>query len=365
MSKYINDSMTNSDLEQSLSQSKVYPLVQELSMLFGLEVSNRILMRSHDYDDYIRYRFRDDYEDKNYNKIYPQDDSDSFVEAFVMTMKGIPQVVVYFNDKAQTYNVYHRQTVKERGKDSWDRKTISSRKISQIIKTIHKKEIPSYHYHENRFTWGKDSLIKDYKYEDKTLDVYKDDMHRHERTLTYDSNSNVFVKCLVRSIYGDKKPLTHETDKYFKDFVDKSNLLCHAYESAKEEVESEVANGFYAIGITNGQGFIMGDYDVKVDSKQQSYFEMKNTQLVREIEDISWYESIQPLLTMLKIKLEDKDVEIERDFWFNRKYKAWIEELGVLYLTSEFGDVSDDPFSIKWLLISKGEQCNTEESKEE
>ena len=44
MSKYINDSMTNSDLEQSLSQSKVYPLVQEccFALLYARRSANRL-----------------------------------------------------------------------------------------------------------------------------------------------------------------------------------------------------------------------------------------------------------------------------------------------------------------------------------
>ena len=61
-----------------------------------------------------------------------------FNEAFVLDYQGTPQAVVYFDEGNFCFQAnYH---IKDRGKDTWDRYTITSNKVSQVLKTLRRKE---------------------------------------------------------------------------------------------------------------------------------------------------------------------------------------------------------------------------------
>ena len=122
-------------------------------------------------------------------------------------------------------------------------------------------------------------------------------------------------------------------------------------------------NGFYAFGINrNTNSVIVGNFKVDAihTSHNREYYELKDTDVIKSIEDFKSYEDIKPILTMLKVTLEDQDQDVYREYWLGGNYVSWKEDLGVLYRTNTYSEGSfNNPFSIHWLLITKGDECDT------
>ena len=336
-----------------MKDTTIYPLIQELHLTYGLKVSSRYPISWYDYDNTYQYRYN-----------LGEDDSRNIKDCFMMSCRGMPVALVYWDTPNNKYAFHFKTSIKDRGKNSWDRRTISSVKISQIIKTIAKKEINFANVGD--FTIDGKSTKGHYKVNNVTVSKLKEDMERWQKTLSGGYEAHQPTLALVESLYGDKKPISHEHDTYFKDFVDKSNKLCETYKSAKEIVDSEMKNGFYAFGINrNTNSVIVGNF--KVDTNHVSRYKeyedycLKDTDAIKSIEDFKSYEDIKSILTMLKVTLEDQDQDVHREYWLGSNYVSWIEDLGVLYRTNTYSEGSyNNPFSIHWLLITKGDECDTE-----
>tara|TARA_B100001059_G_C17803105_1_gene567443 strand:- start:1199 stop:2077 length:879 start_codon:yes stop_codon:yes gene_type:complete len=282
----------------------------------------------------------------------------------MMSCRGMPVALVYWDIPNNKYAFHYKTSIKDRGKNSWDRKTISSVKISQIIKTIAKKEINFANVGD--FTIDGKSTKGNFRVDGKLISDMKTDYERHLKTLSGGYEAHQPTLALVESLYGDKKPISHEHDTYFKDFVDKSKKLCETLKSAKEIVDSEMKNGFYAFGINkNTNSVIVGNF--KVDTNHVSRYKeyedycLKDTDVIKSIEDFKLHEDIKPILTMIKVTLEDQDNYVNREYWLDNNYIKWQEDLGVLYRINTYSEGSyNNPFSIHWLLITKGDECDIE-----
>mgnify|MGYP001584800993 CR=1 FL=1 len=142
--------------------------------------------------------------------------------------------------------------------------------------------------------------------------------------------------------------------------VDKSEKLCETYKSAKEIVDSEMKNGFYAFGINRNTNSVIVGNIYPYTAYEREYYELKDTDVIKSIEDFKSYEDIKSILTMLKVTLEDQDEDVHREYWLGSNYVSWIEDLGILYRKHSYSDGSyNNPFSIHWLLITKGDECDT------
>jgi len=106
--KYIEEGMYTPELEQSLSQSKVLPMVKDLCYKYDLRVSQRLIISRLKYDtgwhkNYAKVETYDKFNDVNYNpktddevtKSEATEGTTEYEEAFLMNYKGIPQAVVY------------------------------------------------------------------------------------------------------------------------------------------------------------------------------------------------------------------------------------------------------------------------------
>ena len=345
----IETGLYTKELEEQMKGTTIYPLIQELHLTYGLKVSSRYPISWYDYDNTYQYR---------YNK--SEDESRIIEDCFMMSCRGIPVALVYWDTPNNKYAFHFKTSIKDRGKTNWDRRTITSVKISQIIKTIAKKEINFANVGD--FTIDGKSTKGHYKVNNVTVSKLKEDMERWQKTLSGGYEAHQPTLALVESLYGDKKPIPHEHDTYFKDFVDKSKKLCETYKSAKEIVDSEMKNGFYAFGINkNTNSVIVGNYEVDTihTTSNREYYNLEDTDVIKSIEDFKSYEDIKPILTMLKVTLEDQDKYVHREYWLDDNYVRWQEDLGVLYKTSTYSEGSfNNPFSIHWLLITKGDECD-------
>lgn len=332
MSKsYIEDSILSAALEESLGDSKVYPLAQELNHLYGMKVTSQVAIRKDTYGEGIQYRF------------CGIDKSLSGGGGFVLSHDGIPSCVVYYDNNV--YHMYVPYIIKERGKDTWDRKTISSGKISQIIKTLTKKKfairnaLPPMQLEYTDMAYA-------HRQDGKLLGNKRRDLIDHQNTLPYDSSKREYIQALIGKVYNGAGGISHEADNFFKEYIDTANKMNQDIESHSSIAHSEIVNGFTAIGVTTSGGYIVG----KVSHNDSLEFELTDTQCLRSLDQLSYYDSLKPMLTMLKLRLEDAGFDVDRDY-FLRDTGRWDESLGI-YFTQGLRDTSDgNPFDTQWTLL--------------
>lgn len=384
MNDYIEKGMYSPELAECLEQSEVYPLVQELDHVFRLKVIQRTPLKSLTYNNKTDFHFIDGY-DESFNNTSGHDTFESegptntvsgvvLPDCFTLSYEGVPDCVVYkFGD---IYGMHLPYAIKDRGADVWDRQTIKSRKISQIIKQLTKKEYKPLAFKDSSsesldstFINFREMLIS-FQDESGGQNVYeaRNKCADHENKLNSFNNkeARMHINSLIRSHYGDKQPMSHETDTFFQNHVDKSNELYHAEQSLVELAMDEMSKGYMAIGISNLHGYVVGDVNMQPVSDLRDYtnpdnlfkYAMGNTRRVKNIEDLEQYESLKPILTMLKITLESSNSTVKDYFLPLGRREQWIESLGVFHHPNRIDDKRHSPFNISWMLLPKTEEVN-------
>tara|TARA_R100001015_G_C4635146_1_gene203685 strand:+ start:5459 stop:6709 length:1251 start_codon:yes stop_codon:yes gene_type:complete len=414
MNKYISDNMHTAELEQSLNESKVFPMVKDLCHRYDMRVSQRLFLARHKYDtqwhiNYLEAEDFDKFNDINYNPMLDEEIKKQasegrtmwYDEAFVMTYDGIPQAVVYY-DNEDNYCFQANYYIKDRGRDSWDRRTIKSIKVSQVLKSLRKKEwSPLADTSAPTPTWKPiliqtQDVVSNYFDGNKTISSLISDYDRKLSDLTYDNRE--MLGELIDSLYGTKKPISHKTNEYYENVIktldDDKNHLKKVIGDLKEEFE----NGFISIGRMNMGGFLVGEVfehfpEVTTGRYQRQFcyklpngkigthdlhrlemaeqldiklgnLIMQNTQVVRNLEQLSFYDSIKPTLAMLKLKLEQWSEEnkgagatVAEEYFKTHSYNDssnWFEDLGCYYqLNSRHHSLKGNPFLVDWLLMPK------------
>ena len=391
MNRYIDDNMHTPELEQSLSQSKVLPMVKDLSYKYDLRVSQRLLLEKvKAYLEKASFRFietenYDKFNDVRYNYNLEEGKAISLVEAFVLDYQGIPQALVYVDDE-DNFCFQASYDIKDRGRDEWDRLTITSNKVSQVLKTLKRKQWSPL---ANRETYqpmkiNTTDMVMDYSVDGISLKKSISDYDSAIRNLTY-YHSNKLSEVLD-SLYGTKSSIPHATNEHYVKEFKSCDGMHNRVKSIFKEIKPELDNRFTAIGITNSGGWIVGeayehtDGDFKLPSgevihyaenrssrKLKSKFDIEfgdlvihKTHRVRDLEQLDFFDSLKPTLTMLKVKLqdwEDKEDrnEVVRDYFKKTNYNhSWIEELGCYYIeTQVWNSANHNPFGITWLLMAK------------
>ena len=399
--RYIDNNMHTAELEQSLSDSKVFPLVKDLCYKYDLRVSQRLMLTKYRYDnkwergfaetkDYdkfndINFDSTQDEQLKKDNKAgYSDDITLLYNEAFVLDYQGVPQAVVYFDDDDFCFQAnYH---IKDRGKDTWDRHTITSNKVSQILKTLRRKKwkpLSSRDTYQAMRLNTRD-MIKDFRVEGVSLSKAISEHQSAITDLTYNNKDKLSE--ILDNLYGNKNSISHSTNEHYaKKFKGIENLNTRVHSTLKE-VKAELDNKFTAIGITHSGGWIVGEVyehqgDYKIPNGEDILYAVNNdnrdfedydkefgqliihkTQMVRNLEQLDFFDSLKPTLTMLKVYLQDWENkedrnEIDREY-FKVEYgryddSNWIEELGCYYSPNGIYGAKHNPFSIVWLLMAK------------
>ena len=388
MNRYIDDNMHTPELEQSLSQSKVLPMVKDLSYKYDLRVSQKLLLEKFKYNDsWDNYRFietedYDKFNDVRYNYNLEEGKAISLVEAFVLDYQGIPQALVYVDDE-DNFCFQASYEIKDRGKDEWDRLTITSNKVSQVLKTLKRKQWSPL---ANRETYqpmeiNTTDMVMDYSVDGISLKKSISNYDSAIRNLTYDHSNKLSE--VLDSLYGTKSSIPHATNEHYVKEFKSCDGMHDRVKSIFKEIKPELDNRFTAIGINDSGGWIVGeayehtDGDFKLPSgeaihyaenrssrKLKSKFDIEfgdlvihKTQRVRELEQLDFFDSLKPTLTMLKVKLQDWEDEkdsnkVIRDY-FKHYNHSWIEELGCYYVENTIHGPNHNPYSITWLLMAK------------
>ena len=402
MNRYIDDNMHTAELEQSLNGSEIFPMVKDLCYKYDLRVSQRLMLTKYKYDndwqrgfaetkDYdkfndINYSAKQDEQFKKDNEAGYSDDTPVFYnEAFVLDYQGVPQAVVYFDEGNFCFQAnYH---IKDRGKDTWDRYTITSNKVSQVLKTLRRKEWKPLSTRDNYLAMKIETrdMVQDFRVEGVSLSKAISEHRSAISDLTYENQDKLSE--ILDSLYGNKNSISHVTNEHYaKKFKETENLNARVHSTFKE-IKAEFNNKFTAIGITDSGGWIVGEAyehqgDYKIPNGQDILYaennEVRNfkqydkkfgqliihkTQRVRNLEQLDFFDSLKPTLTMLKVYLQDwEDKEdrnkVVRDYFkgeYSNRYddNNWIEELGCYYADNTLYGAKNNPFQITWLLMAK------------
>ena len=127
MKNQIYQNCYSQELENLIASSPVLPLINELFYKYGLKVFQATSIK-----DFYKHEYRTRIEET------PLHDT-----GFYMTLDGLPYCLAYVesNDDGElTYCFKTMNYIKERGRDDDDKRTLRSKKISSLIKSIDTKK---------------------------------------------------------------------------------------------------------------------------------------------------------------------------------------------------------------------------------
>lgn len=266
MSRYILEGFGSDELEQSLKDSRVFPLVRDLCHKFGLKVLAETDLAGK--------------------------------QAFQLCLTNGMTVGKVFvrdidvNDSLTTVYCYRTPYYKkERGSSEDDKTTLHSTKVSSLIATINRvKAIPDIP-----------------KLLDKKMGKLSDAIGLMERKMgsTYKSTSELQadeIQALLCAFLGESPNGNHITIDTIKckKVLDKYNEADRVRVKKLEEVDRFFRNPFYMIGADKFGHFIVGKVKITGD-KQYDIVEP-----FKRYKDITERDDLIPVMTMTKLAYEGK-----------------------------------------------------------
>lgn len=266
MSRYLLEGFGSDELEQSLKNSRVFPLVRDLCHKFGLKVLAETDLAGK--------------------------------QAFQLCLtNGMAVGKAYVrdidvNDSLTTEYCYRSPYYrKERGRDEDDKTTLHSTKVSSLIATINRvKAIPDIP-----------------KLLDKKMGKLSDAIELMERKMgsTYKSTSELQadeIQALLCAFLGESPNGNHITIDTIKckKVLDKYNEADRVRVKKLEEVDRFFRNPFYMIGADKFGHFIVGKVKITGD-KQYDIVEP-----FKRYKDITERDDLIPVMTMTKLAYEGK-----------------------------------------------------------
>jgi hypothetical protein len=266
MSRYILEGFDSEELEQSLKDSRVFPLVRDLCYKFGLKVLAETDLAGR--------------------------------QAFQLCLTNGMAVGKVFvrdidvNDRLATEYCYRSPYYrKERGSNEDDKTTLRSTKISSLIATICRvKAIPDIP-----------------KLLDKKMSKLGDAVEIMERKMgsTFKSTSELYpdeIQALLCAFLGESPSGNHITIDTIKckKVLDKYNEADRVRVKKLEEVGRFFRNPFYMIGADKFGHFIVGKVKITGD-KQYDIVEP-----FKRYKDITERDDLIPVMTMTKLAYEGK-----------------------------------------------------------
>ena len=266
MSRYILEGFGSDELEQSLKDSRAFPLVRDLCHKFGLKVLAETNLAGK--------------------------------QAFQLCLtNGMAVGKAYVrdidvNDSLTTEYCYRSPYYrKERGRDEDDKTTLRSTKVSSLIATINRvKAIPDIP-----------------KLLDKKMGKLSDAIGLMERKMgsTYKSTSELQadeIQALLCAFLGESPNGNHITIDTIKckKVLDKYNEADRVRVKKLEEVDRFFRNPFYMIGADKFGHFIVGK--VKITGEKQYDI----VEPFKRYKDITERDDLIPVMTMTKLAYEGK-----------------------------------------------------------
>ncbi|QDP55835.1 MAG: hypothetical protein Tp1100SUR639781_48 [Prokaryotic dsDNA virus sp.] len=409
--KYIEKAMWTPDLEKSLSESKVLPMVRDICHAHDLKVSQRRLVKyirpnsAGNHSHRTKYALSDFPLDdrQNDNKYCPYDDDDSphgqtirnefsgwqDFESFALAHKGIDVAVVCIDDK-NDYCFHADFEIKDRGHSSWDTRTIRSKKLSQVLRALkRKKYVPLRGEHNHTtdsydlgtvghyvFNYHMDTRDMCYEY---IADITRTGAQANLQQLCRDYEAKVYnltddkksyLSEILMCLFKNKTAIPHNIAEHYTKELTALDEHREDIKDAYEQIKQEMDNGFIAIGVSNNVGYLVGEVTQNPESAfadetgNRKYgidfkrLELTNSQRVRHLDDLCFYDSLKPTFAMLKLKLEnwqnETDGKIHRKYYKGRiSYgdRKWLEDIGCYYVNASSNKTALS--NVSWVLVPK------------
>lgn len=278
MSRYFLDGFGSEDELNELLASDVLPLVRELQFKYGLKVMS-----------------------KTFNVSYPQTDKECYMMCYP---NGIAVGKVWTtkvggvkNDQLE-YCFRTPYYAKSRGRDQADRETIRSVKLSSLMATLKRQDVVR--------------SRKDVTHE-KVKNV-KSGVQNLRRAMGDSNKQNSFtadeVHAMLATLLGESTdgiPVALDLNKC-KNILDIYKEADRIRDVKIEESKRFFKNPFYLIGIDDYKHLLIGKFKMNVihsDSHKIEYDIIEDFKRVKSVDD---YPELVPLMTMMKVSYENKEV---------------------------------------------------------
>jgi hypothetical protein len=263
MSRYILKGFESEELEQTIKDSRVYPLIRDLCFKFGL-------------------------------KVLAESDLTG-KQAFQLCLTNgmaVGKAFTRTNDEGKLEYCYRTPYYKkERGSSNDDKETLRSTKVSSLMATIGRvKAIPSV----DKMIEKKMGKLSD------AVEIMQQQMGNHNKA-TYELSADE-IHALLCAVLGETPSGNHLTIDAIKckKVLDKYNEADRVRVKKLEEVDRFFRNPFYMIGADLFGHFIVGK--VKVTGEKQ--YEI--VEPFSRYKDITERDDLIPVMTMTKLTYEDK-----------------------------------------------------------
>lgn len=321
MQNYIYDACYTTQLDDDINyDADNKKLIMELNHKYGLKVFQKVeLLKNKGWGDNFAYYFKSDIRD--WKEGVSKGDYTE-IDAFLLTLDdGLPYALAWASNgkvHGMTYYFYNPRFYKEKSQNNIDHHTLRSVKLPQLIKNIKlQKAIPSknsilsagYVREVSDLVGNVDRILNDKNYHQ----INNEDIHEMLKVLIGQS---------TMSIIDDKlKTKFTETLNKMNDVDVRANQL-------KASLTEILGREFHMLLTYGTDGYVVGrgkfNYaeNGRVDEENPITY-TKELKRVASLDEYDEIDSIRHILTMQKLKLEDKDERereqyVVKDYFYNR-----------------------------------------------
>lgn len=320
MQSYIYDACHTTQLENDINyDADNKKLIMELNHKYGLKVFQKIeILKSKGWGDNYAYYFKSDIRD--WKEGVSRGDYTE-IDAFLLTLDdGLPYGLAWASNgkvHGMTYYFYNPRFYKEKSQNTIDHHTLRSVKLPQLIKNIKlQKAIPSkgdvittnYVREVSDMVGNVDSILRDKNYHQ----IKDEDIHKMLKVVLGQSTMN--------SLDDKLKTKMSETLEKMNDIDVRAGKL-------KESLTEVLGKEFHMLLTYGTDGYIVGrgkfnyvEHGRVDDEKPITY--TKELKRVSSLDEYDEIDSIRHILTMQKLKLEEKGESakeyIFKEYFYNR-----------------------------------------------
>lgn len=314
MSRYFLDGFGTEDELNELLASPALPLVREMQFKYGLKVMGKVT-----------------------NVQYPVVDKDAYMMCYpngVAVGKVWATNVGGADNNQLEYCFRTPYYAKARGRDSNDKETIRSTKLSSLMATLKRQNV----------VVTKDQLTKSkVKRVNEGVSVLRGAMgnSNKQNSFTPDEIHAMLATLLGESTDGILATLDLNKCKNILDIYKEADRI---RDVKIEESKRFFKNPFYLIGIDEHKHLLIGKFKMTMFSSDTLKTEYEVIEDFKRIKTIDAYPELLPLMTMMKVSYEIKECRKEGEFNFPVQDK-YDEGLDVVF----FYNVTPNQYEHAWM----------------